>query len=66
VSREIPGYTRYQAELDQTIKHIRRSGGVAYGVVADVGDKESIYPIVGQAYGAGSGTGRIGRHPDQQ
>jgi NAD(P)-dependent dehydrogenase (short-subunit alcohol dehydrogenase family) len=28
---------------------IRARGGIAFGVVADVGDKESIYPIVGQA-----------------
>jgi NAD(P)-dependent dehydrogenase (short-subunit alcohol dehydrogenase family) len=40
---------RQQAELDETVKDISRSGGVAYGIIADVGDKESVYPIVGQA-----------------
>jgi NAD(P)-dependent dehydrogenase (short-subunit alcohol dehydrogenase family) len=39
---------RSQAELDETVKNIRRNGGVAYGIVADVGDKESVYPVVGQ------------------
>lgn len=40
---------RHQSELDETVSEIRRSGGTAFGVVADVGDKESIYPVVGQA-----------------
>lgn len=40
---------RRQAELDQAVGEIRKNGGIAFGVVADVGDKESIYPIVGQA-----------------
>ncbi len=40
---------RHQAKLDQVVKEIRATGGVAYGIVADVGEKESIYPIVGQA-----------------
>jgi NAD(P)-dependent dehydrogenase (short-subunit alcohol dehydrogenase family) len=38
-----------QAELNETVKDIRRSGGGAYGIVAGVGNKESVYPIVGQA-----------------
>jgi NAD(P)-dependent dehydrogenase (short-subunit alcohol dehydrogenase family) len=40
---------RHQEELDQVVGEIREQGGIAYGIVADVGDKESIYPIVGQA-----------------
>ncbi|HZS06592.1 MAG TPA: SDR family oxidoreductase [Blastocatellia bacterium] len=40
---------RQKSELDETVSEIRESGGTAFGVVADVGDKESIYPIVGQA-----------------
>ncbi|MGH9940072.1 MAG: SDR family NAD(P)-dependent oxidoreductase [Blastocatellia bacterium] len=40
---------RHQAELDEVVSEIRKNGGTAFGVVADVGDKESIYPIVGQA-----------------
>lgn len=40
---------RHQAELDETVAEIRRRGGAAFGIVADVGDKESVYPIVGQA-----------------
>jgi NAD(P)-dependent dehydrogenase (short-subunit alcohol dehydrogenase family) len=40
---------RDQKELDETVKEIRKNGGIAVGIVADVGDKESVYPIVGQA-----------------
>ncbi len=40
---------RNQVELDKTVSEIRSNGGIAFGVVADVGDKESVYPIVGQA-----------------
>jgi NAD(P)-dependent dehydrogenase (short-subunit alcohol dehydrogenase family) len=40
---------RHEAELDETVSEIRRNGGTAFGIVADVGDKESVYPIVGQA-----------------
>src|SRR5689334_22097688 len=40
---------RHKAELDDVVSEIRKNGGIAFGVVADVGDKESIYPIVGQA-----------------
>jgi NAD(P)-dependent dehydrogenase (short-subunit alcohol dehydrogenase family) len=40
---------RHPAELDETVSEIRSQGGTAFGVVADVGDKESIYPVVGQA-----------------
>lgn len=40
---------RHKNELNETVSEIRRNGGSAFGVVADVGDKESVYPIVGQA-----------------
>lgn len=40
---------RQQAELDEAVGEIKRNGGVAFGIVADVGNKESIYPIAGQA-----------------
>jgi NAD(P)-dependent dehydrogenase (short-subunit alcohol dehydrogenase family) len=40
---------RHQRELDDAVSEIRKNGGIAYGVVADAGDKESVYPIVGQA-----------------
>lgn len=40
---------RHQNKLDQVVNEIRAQGGTAYSIVADVGDKESIYPIVGQA-----------------
>jgi NAD(P)-dependent dehydrogenase (short-subunit alcohol dehydrogenase family) len=40
---------RNQEELDGVVKEIRKQGGIAFGIVADVGDKESVYPIVGQA-----------------
>jgi NAD(P)-dependent dehydrogenase (short-subunit alcohol dehydrogenase family) len=40
---------RQQAELDEVVGEIKRKGGVAFGIVADVGEKESIYPIAGQA-----------------
>jgi NAD(P)-dependent dehydrogenase (short-subunit alcohol dehydrogenase family) len=40
---------REQLQLDETVGEIRRAGGEAFAVTADIGDKESIYPIVGQA-----------------
>src|SRR5262245_40850651 len=40
---------RQQKELDETVNEVRKNGGIAFGIVADVGDKESVYPIVGQA-----------------
>ena len=40
---------RHRSELDSVVDGIRSRGGVAFRVVADVGDKESIYPIAGQA-----------------
>ncbi len=40
---------RHRAELDEVVSRVRKNGGIAFGVVADVGDKESVYPIVGQA-----------------
>jgi NAD(P)-dependent dehydrogenase (short-subunit alcohol dehydrogenase family) len=40
---------RGEEELNQTVEEIRRIGGAAYGIAADLGDKNSIYPIAGQA-----------------
>jgi NAD(P)-dependent dehydrogenase (short-subunit alcohol dehydrogenase family) len=40
---------RGREELDEVVREIRERGGIAFGIVADVGDKESVYPIVGQA-----------------
>src|SRR5262245_44248733 len=40
---------RQQEELNEAVNEIRKSGGQAFGIVADVGDKESVYPIAGQA-----------------
>ncbi|MEW6129516.1 MAG: SDR family oxidoreductase [Acidobacteriota bacterium] len=40
---------RESSKLDDAVKDIIRAGGVAYGIAADVGNKEEIYPIVGQA-----------------
>ena len=40
---------RGREELDDAVAAIRRGGGTAFGIAADVGDKESVYPIVGQA-----------------
>jgi len=40
---------RQKEELNETVSAIRSEGGVAFGIIADVGEKESIYPIVGQA-----------------
>ena len=39
---------RQKAELDEAVAEIKWHGGTAFGIVADVGDKDSIYPIVGQ------------------
>jgi NAD(P)-dependent dehydrogenase (short-subunit alcohol dehydrogenase family) len=36
-------------ELNQAVDEIRRNGGEAYGIAADVGDKNSIYAIAGEA-----------------
>lgn len=40
---------REKSTLDETVRQITREGGIAFGIAADVGDKESIYPVVGQA-----------------
>ena len=40
---------RRRKELDEVVAEIRKRGGIAFGIAADVGDKESVYPIVGQA-----------------
>jgi NAD(P)-dependent dehydrogenase (short-subunit alcohol dehydrogenase family) len=36
-------------ELQQTVDEIRNGGGEAYGIVADIGDKQRIYAIAGEA-----------------
>jgi NAD(P)-dependent dehydrogenase (short-subunit alcohol dehydrogenase family) len=40
---------RSEEELGKVASEIRRQGGIAFGITADVGEKESVYPIVGQA-----------------
>lgn len=40
---------RHDAELDAVAADIRRRGGEAHAVRADIGDKESIYPLAGTA-----------------
>lgn len=40
---------RHKAELDEAVAEIKRNGGTAFSIVADVGDQQSIYPIAGQA-----------------
>jgi NAD(P)-dependent dehydrogenase (short-subunit alcohol dehydrogenase family) len=40
---------RHAAELDAVVHDIRASGGEAHPIVADVGDKERVYPIAGTA-----------------
>jgi NAD(P)-dependent dehydrogenase (short-subunit alcohol dehydrogenase family) len=40
---------REKSKLDQAVSDVGSQGGTAFGIVADVGEKESIYPIVGQA-----------------
>jgi len=40
---------RHQEEIDEVVSEIKKNGGIAFGIVADVGDKASVYPIVGQA-----------------
>jgi NAD(P)-dependent dehydrogenase (short-subunit alcohol dehydrogenase family) len=36
-------------ELNHAVEDIRRAGGEAYGITADIGDKNSIYAIAGEA-----------------
>src|SRR5690349_24603198 len=40
---------RHKSELDAAVAGIRRRGGEAYGIAADIGKKEDIYPIAAQA-----------------
>jgi NAD(P)-dependent dehydrogenase (short-subunit alcohol dehydrogenase family) len=40
---------RSRAQLENVVSEIRKRGGIAFGIAADVGDKQSVYPIVGQA-----------------
>lgn len=45
----IVAVARPSPDLDATVAEIRRRGGVAHGIAADVGDKHAVYPIAGQA-----------------
>jgi NAD(P)-dependent dehydrogenase (short-subunit alcohol dehydrogenase family) len=40
---------RTATELEQAVDEIRGSGGEAHGIVADVGDKDAVYRIAGEA-----------------
>src|SRR4030095_12090724 len=40
---------RGQEQLNETVAEIQRAGGEAYGIVADVGDKNAVHAIAGQA-----------------
>jgi NAD(P)-dependent dehydrogenase (short-subunit alcohol dehydrogenase family) len=40
---------RQNGPLEEAVHDIRHSGGVAYGISADIGDKRAIYPVAGQA-----------------
>lgn len=40
---------RDKSRLDEVVEEIKSQGGVAFGIAADVGHKESIYPVVAQA-----------------
>jgi NAD(P)-dependent dehydrogenase (short-subunit alcohol dehydrogenase family) len=40
---------RHRVELDGAVADIRRRGGEAYGIAADIGKKEDIHPIAAQA-----------------
>jgi len=40
---------RGRDELARTVEEIRLAGGEAYGIAADLGDKNSIYPLTGEA-----------------
>src|SRR5262245_65662621 len=40
---------RHRSPLQRVEKEIREAGGEAYSFVGDVGKKEEVYPLVGQA-----------------
>jgi len=40
---------RHKQALDETVESIRANGGEAHGIVADVGDKNAVYAIAGEA-----------------
>ena len=40
---------RGKADLDEAVSAVRKNSGVAFGISADVGDKDNVYPLVGQA-----------------
>jgi NAD(P)-dependent dehydrogenase (short-subunit alcohol dehydrogenase family) len=40
---------RGEQELSQSVAELRAAGGEVHGIVADLGDKQAIYPLAGQA-----------------
>lgn len=40
---------RSRTDLDAVVRQIRAEGGTAFGIAADVGDKNAIHPIAGEA-----------------
>lgn len=44
--------SRHKTEIDAVVDEINSHGGQAIGVVADIADKQSIYPLVGRAHAA--------------
>jgi NAD(P)-dependent dehydrogenase (short-subunit alcohol dehydrogenase family) len=42
---------RNELELDAVVSSIRRTGGEAHALVADLGDKRAVYPLAGAAAG---------------
>src|SRR5579883_2090616 len=40
---------RDPAVLEQTVAEVRQAGGTAFGIAADIGDKQAIYRIAGEA-----------------
>ena len=40
---------RDQTTLDEAVSAVRGNSGVAFGISVDVGDKKSVYPLVGRA-----------------
>ena len=40
---------RHADRLDEAVQEIRNNGGDVYGITADIGDKNAIHPIAGEA-----------------
>jgi NAD(P)-dependent dehydrogenase (short-subunit alcohol dehydrogenase family) len=40
---------RHRAAIDEVVTRLRTRGGEAHGVVADIGDKDAVYPLAGAA-----------------